>query len=236
MRGGDADLELCTSDGELALLVVGHPAVLVWQGGDHGEEAWILRARDVEEVLSRVGPLSVCEVGVDPRASLADQLAPLLSAMSDGGYTATVLSATELSRDASVAPERPAHTGSLMTWIGLHRVRSADDLLVGCMPREAVEPRDIDAARAQIQAGKRPAVLVLTTPVASASFVIAGHAALEAYALEGRVPTFVELAYHAPRTLAPEDLLRLTDEAARRCAQLVSAHLSAIRSARPVAS
>ena len=79
-------------------------------------------------------------------------------------------------------------------------------------------------------------MVTLTAPSTTTSFVLAGHAALEAYALEERSPRVLELSYHAPRTLSADQVLTMTEEAAKRCAQLVAAHVSALRAARPVAT
>lgn len=235
VRAGDGDIEVCNSEGDPCLLVEGLPAVLVWPGSALTPERWVLRARDVADLSERLGALPACDHHFDAEIPATTQLAPLLRALVNGRYSLAHEPAADVQRDASVARQRAAHTGHLMEWIGLHRVPGADALMLGCVPRAYADPSRVHRIRQRIARGQRPVVVLLTTEHADVTFVIAGHEALEAYALSDMAPALAVLTSLTPRRVTAAQHAALTADAVAWCATLTEAHCDALtRAPNPV--
>lgn len=235
VRAGDGDIEVCNSDADPCLLVEGLAAVLVWPGSTPTPERWVLRARDLADLTERIGALAACDHHFDPVVPATTQLAPLLRLLVNGRYRVSLEPAADVQRDASVARQRAGHTGHLMEWIGLHRVPGADALMLGCVPRAYADPTRVHRIRQRIALGHRPVVVLLTTELSDVTFVIAGHEALEAYALSDMAPALAVLTSLTPRRVTADQHAALTADAVAWCATLTEAHCDALtRAPNPV--
>ncbi len=198
----------------MVLLVDGQPSIIAWPAEAGRSEQYFLRAYDTSSISARFHDLPVLSHGIQPHVGLAQQVRPLLEMMADGSYR------VELIGKLGPDERRPAARGTLRwaEWAGLHRVASADPLLVGSLPRELLRLTEDRGA-----AGVRGLVVLLTVPDTDVSFLLLGHEAMEESQRTGLAPIGLLITYENPRALSPGEHLRHLQDAWRRCAEVVRA-------------
>ena len=224
------DLEVCRGGSDLVLLFDGHPCAIVWPASDDQAEHFFVRAFDTAEIAARVESSPLVRDGYNPSRGLVEQVRPLLQTMVDGRYRVELVA--PLGSDDDVAPsgsDAPLRTARWLDWSGLHRVGSAEPLLLGSVPRERLDPARLNRAMRGIRQGRRPVLVLLTVPDVDVTFIVLGHEAMEACQRAGVAPLGLLITYETPRALGFEDGLRLLQDAYRRCADLASAHYASAR-------
>lgn len=232
LRDGTGDLEICAGDGDVALLVEGQPCAVVWPASADEPEHFYVRAFDTSVIADRLRDLPAFVEGIDADLPLGLQVEPLLRCLVDGRYTLEVLRLVNLDHEepGPVTPRRAM--GRWMEWAGLHRIASDEPILVGSVPNELLDLRQIAHLQRRIEGGERPVVAMLTLPSYDVTFVIAGHEVMEAYQRSGVPPAALLITYETPRWLSVDDGIRMLGQAYQRCADLASVHFRAARGLR----
>lgn len=180
-------LQLQTNGHECALVFAGRPVALVWSDTDVQASQWYLRSHSLAEVDQQLTALAICQRGPSPDLPLGVQLQPLLKLLARGTYN--VSEVEELDIGHGDAPPPP----SAASWSGLNQAHTDTPLLLSSVPRAVLDPREVERLMEGIRDGHRPVSIILTATASTTSFMIAGHACLEAYIRLRTTPSVITL-------------------------------------------
>lgn len=222
VRGGAARLVLRVGDADLALLHDEEPVVVAWEDPTAPGFQTVLRAHDLADLDLAAGTLDLAD------ATVREALRPLLAGLPDGRYRVDITDTPDVANDRALRPEAPT-PGRVVDWAGLLHLPTDEAALVGTVPRDLVDDARVDALVAAIRGGALPAVVALTAEDLDISFVVAGHAAMEAWRRLGRPPLLITLeALDAP-ALEASVACRLVEAACAHACARVAAHHRATR-------
>lgn len=220
VRGGTGQLSLRHGRLDTALLLDGEPVALVWEG--QGQGRTFVRAQDLG-ALEDTQPLR----HVAPEARLSATLRPILALLPDGPYHLELLASPDVEPDEPDEDARPHASGRFVDWAGLHEIEDGEPLLIGTVPRDLLDPARIRDLTGWIREGGRPGVVVLDCEGDDVGFIVAGHAALEAYRQADRQPTLLRITTLEPAPLTLQEGADLLTRAYEHIGQIVAAHYAA---------
>jgi hypothetical protein len=235
VRDSAGDVEVCSGDGDVVLLVDNQPVTIAWPPDRTTQTRLFFRAFDASDLAARLAGMALCTDGVDPSLPLAVQLKPLLRLLVDGTYDAHLEEMSGMEGDDPGVDE-PCQPFTYLEWAGLHRVETDVCLLLGSIPRSLLDPIAIRDVAMRIRAGYRPAIVTLTCAGAAAAFLLHGHVAMEAYQQVGVAPTTLTLTYRTPRRLSVDEATETLRHAIEHFGDIAAAHFQTARDAtrRPV--
>ncbi len=224
VRGGLGRLRLHVHGVDAAMVMDELPVAMVWMRQGDATDRWFVRAHDLGAIEDELD-LPDTQSG-EPLANL---LRDVLAMMPDGRYRLGLQASSDLDPDQPTADDPSRSSGELLTWTGLHRVRTDDPLLLGTVPRDLLDRAEIRSLSARINRGARPPVVVVEAPEQGVSFIIAGHTALEAYRRVAMEPVLLTIEPLDPDPLSEDDGTALLNAAFARCGDVVVAEWRALR-------
>lgn len=180
-------LQLQANEQECALVFADRPVALVWSDPTVDASQWYLRSVSLADVDRELTALAICQQGPSADLPLGVQLQPLLKLLAEGTYDVSEVEELDLGQGDAYPPPSPAD------WAGVHRADTDTPLLLGSVPRTLLEQREIRRLMSSIRAGRQPVSIILTGTACMTSFIIAGHACLEAYLRLQRPPCVITL-------------------------------------------
>lgn len=224
VRGGQGRLRLHVHGADAAVVLDGQPVAMVWMGQGDATDRWFVRAHDLGALEDELH-LPDTDEDLPLHALLRD----VLGLLPDGRYRLGLQSSPDVDADAPTDDDARRSSGEVLAWTGLHRVRSDDPLLLGTVPRDLLDRAQIRAQSARIHRGARPPVVVVEAPEQGVSFIVAGHATLEAYRRAAMEPVLVTVEPLDPDPLSEDDGAALLTAAFARCGEVVAAQWRALR-------
>ncbi|MCB9681740.1 MAG: hypothetical protein H6733_09735 [Alphaproteobacteria bacterium] len=221
-RGAPGRLRLRAGERDTALLLDGLPVAMAWHDPTDPSWCYLVRAHDLSPLEAQ---LALPDLQDD--TPLVDALRDVVELLGAGTYRLVHQPSPDLRPDVQGERERPTSSGTVIDWTGLHRLELHDTLLVGCMPRDLLDRRDINALALRIRQGERPPVVIVGSASGDVTFLVAGHGALEAYQRMGMQPNLVTVEVFDPEPLDAEEGADLLVAAYRHVGDVVAAHYQA---------
>lgn len=226
VRGGQGGLTLHVHGLDVVLCHLGHTAVFTWMDREDADHRAFVRAHDLNELDASLGVIDLAA-----HSSLATALRHVLDHLPDGRYRLVHMPLPDVEPDRPGPEDRPRSTGEMLDWAGLHHAPADEALLLGTVPRDLIDPSVVRDMVHHIQSGLRPAVVVLSEEEGDVGFLIAGHAAFEAYRRLGMPPHLVHIDVLDPLPLTAEQGALALADAYTRVGEIASAHYRAMRAA-----